>query len=62
LNQAVLVTRLNLNQVNQFGHSNLIVPYNGNILVFFGIGGQDKWANLGYEAVSHLHFVITRRV
>lgn len=48
--------------MNQFGHSNLIVPYNGNILVFFGIGGQDKWANLGYEAVSHLHFVITRRV
>jgi len=42
--------------VNQFGHSNLIVPYNGNILVFFGIGGQDKWANLGYEALFFVGF------
>ena len=42
-----------LPQVNQFGESTLLVPYNGNFLQYFGIEGEDVWANLGYESVSH---------
>ena len=42
-----------LPQVNQFQQSTLLVPYNGNFLQYFGIEGQDVWANLGYESVGY---------
>ena len=40
-------------QINQFSASNLIVPYNGNILAYLGIPASwSKWNFLGYTVVS----------
>ena len=40
-------------QINQFNMSNLIVPFRGPVLPYFGIAQTaNKWEWLGFEAVS----------
>ena len=50
-------------QINEFKQSNVIVPYNGPILPYYGIGPtQSKWIFLGYEAVSPIFPVVGLRI